>query len=150
MQVVYGEGIENYMNDSTIDIGIEPNPGNPAAPIKGVALPVLGVVAFLDHRWSSEWTTSIGYSLSDIDNASSQSANAFSKGEYALVNLLYTPAPNVMIGGELQYGSRENFADGWTADDFKVQFSFKYNFSYYDWRKIMTTCQSILETGTCG
>jgi hypothetical protein len=128
--VVYGEAIENYMNDSTIDIGIEPNPGNPTAPIKGVGLPILGVVAFLDHAWSSEWTTSIGYSLTDIDNASSQDPSSFSKGEYALVNLLYTPVPNVMCGAELQYGKRENFSDGWTADDFKVQFSFKYNFSH--------------------
>jgi len=61
LQVVYGEAIENYMNDSTVDIGIEPNPGNPTAPIKGVGLPILGVVAFLDHSWSNEWTTSIGY-----------------------------------------------------------------------------------------
>ena len=39
LQVVYGEGIENYMNDATADIGIEPNPGDPTAPIKGVTLP---------------------------------------------------------------------------------------------------------------
>ncbi len=130
LQVVYGEAIENYMNDSTVDIGIEPNPGDPTAPIKGVGLPILGVVAFLDHAWSSEWTTSIGYSLSDIDNASSQDPSSFSKGEYALVNLLYTPVPNVMCGAELQYGKRENFSDGWSSDDFKVQFSFKYNFSH--------------------
>jgi hypothetical protein len=129
LQVVYGEAIENYFNDSTVDIGIEPNPGNPTAPIKGVALPALGVVAFLDHNWSSEWSTSIGYSLTDIDNASSQADNAFSSGQYALVNLLHTPVPNVMYGAELQYGYRENFNDGWTVDDFKVQFSFKYNFS---------------------
>jgi hypothetical protein len=129
LQVVYGEAIENYFNDSTVDIGIEPNPGHPEAPIKGVALPALGVVAFLDHNWSSEWSTSIGYSLTDIDNASSQADNAFASGQYALVNLLHTPVPNVMYGAELQYGYRENFNDGWTVDDFKVQFSFKYNFS---------------------
>jgi hypothetical protein len=35
-----------------------------------------------------------------------------------------------MLGPELQWGRRENFRDGWTADDFRVQFSFKYNFSY--------------------
>ena len=130
MQVVYGEGIENYMNDSTVDIGIEPNPGHPTAPIKGVALPVLGVVAFLDHSWNDAWSTAIGFSLSDIDNASGQNANAFSVGRYALVNLLHYPAPNMMVGAELQYGYRENFSDGWSVDDFKVQFSFKYNFSH--------------------
>ncbi len=47
--VVYGEGIENYMNDAPVDIGVVNNFSNPARPIKGVALPVLGVVAFLDH-----------------------------------------------------------------------------------------------------
>jgi len=130
LQVVYGEAIENYMNDSTVDIGIEPNPGNPVTPIEGVALPVLGVVAFLDHDWNDTWSSAIGCSLSDIDNASSQADSAFSKGQYALVNLLHYPAPNVMVGGELQYGKRENFRDGWTADDLKLQFSFKYNFSH--------------------
>jgi hypothetical protein len=37
--------------------------------------------------------------------------------------------PNVMLGGELQWGQRENFADGFKSDGFKVQFSFKYTFS---------------------
>ena len=40
-----------------------------------------------------------------------------------------TPVPNVMVGGELQWGRRENFSDGFESDGFKVQFSFKYNFS---------------------
>jgi hypothetical protein len=35
-----------------------------------------------------------------------------------------------MIGGELQWGRRENFADGFTSDGFKLHFSFKYNFSW--------------------
>ena len=34
-----------------------------------------------------------------------------------------------MMGGELQWGRRENFSDGFQSDGFKVQFSFKYNFS---------------------
>ena len=38
LQVVYGEGIENYMADAPADIGIEANPGNPTAPIRGVAV----------------------------------------------------------------------------------------------------------------
>ena len=118
------------MNDATSDIGIEPNPGNSTAPVKGVTLPVLGVVAFLDHNWSSEWSTAIGFSLIDIDNASSATPDTFASGRYALVNLLHTPVPNVMVGAELQYGYRENFTDGWSVDDWKVQFSFKYNFSH--------------------
>ena len=34
-----------------------------------------------------------------------------------------------MMGGEFQWGQRENF-DGYKADGVKVQFSFKYNFSH--------------------
>jgi hypothetical protein len=35
-----------------------------------------------------------------------------------------------MFGGEFQWGRRENFADGFHSDGVKLQFSFKYNFSY--------------------
>jgi hypothetical protein len=37
---------------------------------------------------------------------------------------------NVMMGGELQWGRRENFSDGFDSTGFKLQFSFKYNFSH--------------------
>jgi len=129
LQVVYGEGIQNYMNDATADLGIELNPGNPEAPVKGVTLPIIAVVAFLDHSWGHGLSTAVGYSLSDIDNASGQLPSAFSKGQYALFNLLHSPVPNLMYGAELQYGHRNNFSDGWSTDNFKIQLSFKYNFS---------------------
>ena len=66
LEFAYGHGIENYMNDAPVDIGIQKNPPGSAVPIKGVALPVLGVVAFLDHTWSERFTSSAGYSLVDI------------------------------------------------------------------------------------
>jgi hypothetical protein len=130
LAVVYGEGIQNYMNDATVDIAIETDPGNAISPIKGVALPMLGITAFLDHNWSDEWSTSVGFSTMDNDNTDGQSDSSYASGRYALVNLLHYPAKNVMIGGELQYGYRENFNDGWDVDDLKVQFSFKYSFSH--------------------
>ena len=40
-----------------------------------------------------------------------------------------TPVPNVLVGGELQWGRREHNSDGFSSDGFKIQFSFKYNFS---------------------
>ena len=42
----------------------------------------------------------------------------------------FTVAENVMLGPELQYGRRENFDDGFESDDFRIQFSAKYNFSH--------------------
>jgi hypothetical protein len=127
--VVYGQGIQNYMNDAPADVGIETNVGDPLAPIKGVPLPMVGVVAFLDHTWSERFSSSVGYSMIDIDNSELQSASAFKRGQYALGNLLYYPTPGVMTGVELQWGDRSNFEDGFSSDIFKVQVSARYNFS---------------------
>ena len=117
------------MNDAPVDVGLIFQPGNAVTPISGEALGITGFVAFLDHTWSTRWATSVGYSRTDIDNSEGQAPNAYKKGDYALVNLLFTPVPNVMMGGELQWGRRENFSDGFSSEAFKVQFSFRYNFS---------------------
>ena len=127
---VFGQGIQNYMNDAPVDVGIELTPGgDPRRPITGVALPMWSMVAFLDHNWSKKFSTAIGYSSLTIDNSNGQTPDAFRKGHYGLANLLYYPYENVMVGGEFQWGRRENFLDGFKSDDFRIQFSFRYNFS---------------------
>ena len=126
--VVFGEGIQNYMNDAPVDVGIENNFSNPRTPVVGKALPLLGIVAFVDLNWNDEWTSSVGYSMIDIDNSNAQTDAAFKKGQYALANILYHPTPAVFLGPEVQWGKRENFRDGFTSDDFRIQFSAKYNF----------------------
>ena len=131
--VVYGTGVENYMNDAPIDVGVKNNFGNPISPIKGVPLPLLGVVAFLDHNWSDRFSTSIGYSLLNIWNSNAQLPSDFHQGDYALANLLYHPVKAVTMGGEFQFGRRVNFSDGFNVNDYKLQFSFK-----YDWSKGFT------------
>jgi hypothetical protein len=128
--VVYGEGIQNYMNDAPVDVGIQNNFSDPVTPIVGKALPILGLVLFYDRTWNDKWTSSFGYSMVDIDNSDGQEASAFKKGQYALGNLLHHPTPNFFLGAELQWGKRENNSDGWSADDVRVQFSAKYSFSY--------------------
>ena len=110
-------------------MAIQNNPGSTITPVQGVALPLLGATAFLDHTWNDRFTTSIGYSMIDIDNSDAQVPSAFKRGDYALANLLFTPAQGVTTGVEVQWGRRENFADGFSTDILKVQFSFKYNFS---------------------
>jgi hypothetical protein len=45
-------------------------------------------------------------------------------------NVLYYPVPNVFLGPEIQWGKRENFRDGFTSDDVRVQFSVKYSFKH--------------------
>jgi hypothetical protein len=130
LQAIYGEGVENYMNDAPADVGIENNPsGGVVSPIKGVTLPVFGGVAFLDHTWNDRFSSSIGYSVVDISNSAQEAPDAFHRGHYALGNLLYSPIPGVTTGAELQWGRRENFSDGFSSDVMRIQFSFKYAFS---------------------
>jgi hypothetical protein len=129
LQYVYGEGIQNYFNDAPVDVGVKNNPGNAVTPIVGEALPVQGIVLFLDHNWNSKWSTAAGYSRVDVDNSDGQKADAYKAGQYAIVNLLATPAPNVMMGGEFQWSHRENNSDGFKVSDVRLQFTFKYSFS---------------------
>jgi hypothetical protein len=128
-QFTYGKGIENYMNDAPVDVGIRTRAGDLQRPFEGVALPVFGMSTFLDHTWNKKFTTSAGYSMLNIENSSGQAADAFQRGQYGIVNLLYYPLKNVTIGGEFQWGRRENFRDGFGVNDFRIQFGFKYNFS---------------------
>jgi hypothetical protein len=129
LQIVYGEGIENYMNDAPADIAIEKTPQNPTRPVKGVALPVLGAVAFLDHVWNPRLSTAIGYSNIDIRNTDGQANDAFRRGQYALGNVLFNLAPGVTTGVEFQWGSRQSFVDRYEPSDYRLQFSFKYAFA---------------------
>ena len=137
LQVVVGEGISNYMNDATVDVGAITGPD------VAEALPLVGVVAFYDRTWSDKFTSTFGYSMIDIDNSELQTPDAFHKGQYALANLLYYPVKNVMWGGEIQWGDRTNNDDDATIldsfgntvdvdsfDDLRIQFSVRYNFSH--------------------
>jgi hypothetical protein len=130
MQFTVGEGIQNEMNDSPVDIGIVNNFSDPVTPLLGEPVPIVAYAVFLDHTWNTKFSSAIGYSWQDNDNTDGQAPDAFKTGHYALGNLLHYPAPNVMMGVEFQWGRRENFSDGFQSDGFKVQFSFKYNFSY--------------------
>ena len=121
--VVYGEGIASYMNDGGMDMGADSISSDPAD-----VVPLLGVVAYYDHSWNEHYSSSIGYSFTEVDNLSQQTGSAFNKGEYASVNLLYTPESNLMFGAELLWGKRTD-NDGDVGTDSRVQFSVKYSFN---------------------
>jgi len=128
LQVVYGEGIASYMNDGGMDLA--PNATFDAETVSSLdarTVPLTGVVAYYDHYWNKKWSSSIGYSYTEVDNTNFQDPGAFHKGEYASVNLLTYPGDNLMIGGELLWGQRTN-NDGASDDDLRFQFTVKYNF----------------------
>src|SRR5262245_11334765 len=123
LSFTYGEGIQNYMNDAPVDVAAEISAGDTT----GVALPLTGLSAFYDVQWNEYWSSTVGYSMLDIDVSNGQAGTAFKKGQYGLANLMYYPVKNVMAGIEVQWGDREN-KNGYTSDDVRVQFSAKYNF----------------------
>jgi hypothetical protein len=123
---VYGEGIASYMNDGGVDLAPAGAPGD----LDAEAVPLLGLSLYYDHYWNDELSTSIGYSRTEVDNTSFQAPEAYNLGEYASVNLLYTPrsASNVLLGAELLWGRRED-NDGEDGEDVRIQFTGKYSFS---------------------
>jgi len=125
--LVHGEGIQNYMNDANADVGVVLT-GDQARPFRGEAIPLTGAVAFLDLNWSEQWTSTVGYAVQTNDLPDRSTPDSFEKGEYALLNLLYHPHPQVLVGPEIQWGRRENF-NGFSVDDLRLQFSAKYSFS---------------------
>jgi hypothetical protein len=131
LQFTYGAGIENYFNDAPVDVGAEGNFSNRRTPLTGKALPDFGASTYLDHYWNPRVTTAIGWSMVNITNSDQQTPSAYHNGQYASVNLLWTPVTNVLMGGEFQYGRRLNNSDGFSFNDYRLQFSFKYSFSQH-------------------
>jgi len=127
---VSGQGIQNAMNDSPIDIGIKNQPGNTVTPVTGEPITIVAMSAFVDHSWNDKASSAVGYSMQDNTNTDGQAPNAFHIGHYALGNLLYSPVKNATVGGEFQWGRRVNNSDGFHSDGVKLQFSFKYNFAF--------------------
>ena len=125
---VFGQGMENYMNDAPADIAGDAEIQTLSGRLKARALPFAGLTAFYDHYWSDRWSSSAGYSQLFVENTILQMPAEFHRGQYALANLLHYPVENVMVGGEFQWGRRKNFSDGFRVNDYKLQFSFRFNF----------------------
>jgi hypothetical protein len=123
LQAVYGEAIQNYMNDATVDVGVNADGDD------GEALPLLGLVAFVDLNWSETLTSTAGWSMVWMDNSAGQAPDAFHIGHYALANVLVHPREDLFFGPEIQWGRRENNDDGYEVDDLRFQVSVKGSFS---------------------
>ncbi len=125
--LVFGHGIASYMNDGGVDLA----PGGTLANPKAEAVPLVGISAYWDHYWNAKYSSSFGYSRTQVDNRSLQDTTAFHRGQYASANFLYYPTKNVFVGGEYLWGKRTD-NDGATGDDNRIQVSFHYSFSTKD------------------
>jgi hypothetical protein len=115
--------------DAPFDVGIRLGNENGVPVASAVTLPVVAGLAFYDHRWGEKLTSSIGWSGLRVDNSNGQSALAYHSGQYALVNLLYNPAPEVLVGAEFQWGRRTNAFDDFRPRDFRIQLTARLDYS---------------------
>jgi hypothetical protein len=118
--VAGGKAIASYMNDGGTDLA-------PDASLRAQAVSSLGWFVYYGHAWDARLTSAIGYSQHRQDNTAGQAGSALHAGSYASANLLYALTKNVLLGGELLWGRREN-KDGSSAIDSRFQFSTKVSF----------------------
>ncbi len=124
VQLVYGEGIGNYMNDGGLDIA----PDSADILRAGAeTVPILGISTYYDHYWNDQWSTSFGWSLIDLDTTDGQEQTEFKRGQIAQINLLHYPMDHVMLGTEFIWGEREDIS-GNIGSDYRIQFSLKVDF----------------------
>jgi hypothetical protein len=122
--VVWGKAIASYMNDGGVVLA--PGPirlGNTSAE----AVQSIGWLAYYNHVWSDQWTSTIGFSQHQQDNTAGQTGTAFKRGSYGNLNLLYVPVKNVLTGLEFVWGELEQ-KSGASATDYRLQFSTKVTF----------------------
>ena len=128
LQVVYGEGIGNYMNDGGLDIA----PDSADILRAGAeTVPLWGISTYYDHYWSDKWSTSFGWSGIDLDTSDGQAQTEFKRGQIAQINLLHYPVDHVMLGTEFIWGQREDIS-GNVGSDYRIQFSLKVDFDTGD------------------
>ncbi len=128
VQVVYGEGIGNYMNDGGLDIA--PDSANILL-ADAEAVPLWGISTYYDHYWNEQWSTSFGWSGIDLDTSDGQAQTEFKRGQIAQINLLHYPREHVMLGTEFIWGQREDIS-GDVGSDYRIQFSLKVDFDTGD------------------
>lgn len=136
-----GAGIQNYMNDAETDIGIKRQYDDSRTPITGVAIPMIGIVTYFDIYWNPKLSSAVGYSFMQNKTTETQLSTSYKAGQYASVNLLYSPISNCILGPELIWGMRQNndfegdpvfdipAAQGNSGTDVKLQFSIRYSFN---------------------
>ena len=120
LQLAAGRAIASYMNDGGVDLA-------PGQGLRAETVPSIGWLAYYNHAWSDQWSSTVGFSQHQQNNTDGQLATAFHRGSYGNVNLLYTPTKNVLTGIEVVWGELQQ-KGGDSAVDYRLQFSTKVTF----------------------
>ena len=116
----WGKAIASYMNDGGVDLA-------PDSALRAETVQSIGWLAYYNHWWNDQWSSTVGFSQHQQDNTGGQTATAFRRGSYGNLNVLYYPWKNVLTGLEFVWGELEQ-KDGQSATDYRLQFSTKVTF----------------------
>ncbi len=124
-QYAVGYGMSRYINDvNGLGLDAAAGPNGMFKLIQGV-----GWFGAYEHWWSEKWTSTFLYGESRlfIPSTLDLPPDTYSLAQYAAVNLVWLPLPNMMIGAEYLYGSRINLnsGSGWAH---RGQIAWQYNF----------------------
>jgi hypothetical protein len=129
-QVVYGEGIGRYINDTCCNYYSDETGGSDAGLDSNgnlTSITATGGFVYFDHHWSEEMSSTVGLSYLQVDNLSTQVDKAFKNSLYSTANFIWLPTAMTKVGVELQYGEIENKV-GDTGDNFRIQTSFGFKY----------------------
>lgn len=121
----YGDGLGRYMGLNAFNDGYVTENGDVET------IDQLGAFIAYRHYWSPKWRSSFAYSYAEADNPGSGDfihAESLAENYQSFhANLNYLPAPNLQIGGEYLYATKE-LENGNDGDLNRLQFAVKYAF----------------------
>ena len=119
--LTYGDGIGGVLNDTPPDAVYDPERG------RLVSIPTLGWFAGYQHWWDPRFYSVVSYGSVEQDTLSFQGPTAYSKTQYASVNLSWTPVDQWLFGIEVLYGTRED-NDGAKGSNYRGLLVTRFNF----------------------
>lgn len=81
----------------------------------------------LVHKWSKEYTSTLSYVWTDLEDIGDRAPDAIQSGDVGHVNLIWSPVANLSTGIEYMWGNKKN-SDGAEGDSSRVQTMVKYTF----------------------
>ncbi|WP_223427544.1 DcaP family trimeric outer membrane transporter [Alcanivorax limicola] len=120
-QLVGGKGVGRYMGLNAFRAGEIEADGSVEL------IDTWSAMVAYRHLWSDQWRSSVALSVAGADNPDTVAATTPKAYRTSHVNLIYSPAPRLDLGGEVIWGQREN-EDGERGEIGRVQLSAKLAF----------------------
>ncbi len=124
-QIAYGSGLGRYAGLGFLNSSVIKDDGNLAS--------IDAVNAFIayTHHWNQQWRSSVNYSFLEAQNPARYTGAAANQSAFsASGNVIYSPVPRLMFGGEVMYAYRA-LESGAGNDMIRIQFSARYSFGYW-------------------